>query len=111
MMIASRLLTLAEGNEKTEIPIRLFAPVKEHDGAWFCRYEIDWPDKMHTMNAGGVDAMQSLVIALQMIGANLYTSEYHHTGRLYFHELGEGYGFPVSANLRDLLQGSDAKYL
>ncbi|HZT27393.1 MAG TPA: hypothetical protein VFA57_16975 [Pseudolabrys sp.] len=56
MVIAGRVLSLKKGNDPVPIPIRIFAPQKEPDGAWFCRYEIDWPDKKSTMNIGGVDS-------------------------------------------------------
>jgi hypothetical protein len=45
-----------------------------------------------------------------MIGADLYTSEPHKAGRLRWNELGAGYGFPVPANLRDLLIGEDRQF-
>lgn len=55
--------------------------------------------------------MQALVLALQMIGFEVYTSDYHEAGELYFDKLGEGYGLPVMPPYRDLLQGEDAKHL
>ncbi|MEW6123613.1 MAG: hypothetical protein AB1698_13445 [Pseudomonadota bacterium] len=56
--------------------------------------------------------MQSLIGALQMIGADLYTSSDHRNGQL--QSLGDGwtgYGFPVPYNLRDALIGEDARFL
>jgi hypothetical protein len=55
--------------------------------------------------------VQSLLIALQMIGAEIYASRYHEAGQLAWFERGRGYGFPVASNIRDLLIGDDAKYL
>ena len=60
------------------------------------------------MTAHGADALQALVIALQMIGAELYASEYHKLGQL-FVEGQQGYGFPVAQNIRHLLVGFDAE--
>lgn len=37
-------------------------------------------------------------------------SNYHKAGALFFHTPGIGYGFPVPANLRNILIGNDAKY-
>jgi hypothetical protein len=51
------------------------------------------------------------MMALHMIGADLYTSSYHREGRLVFDKPGNGYGFPVAPTLRDLLVGDDAKYM
>jgi hypothetical protein len=111
MLVASRILTFRNGKQDLQIPVRIFAPKKERDGAWFCRYEIDWPDKKQTMDIGGFDAIQSLVLALQAIGADIYSSNYHKAGQLFFDKPGDGYGFPVVSSLRNLLRGSDAKYL
>jgi hypothetical protein len=110
-MIASRMLTFRNGKEDLQIPIRISAPKKMTDGAWFCHYEIDWPDKKQTMDVGGFDAVQALVLALQAIGAEIYSSNYHKAGQLFFDKPGDGYGFPVVPTYRHLLQGSDAKYL
>jgi hypothetical protein len=108
-MIATRLLHLRDGESKIEIPIRIFAP-RDRDGSWSCRYEIDWPEGCRTMEALGADSVQAILLAFQMIGAELYTSDHHKSGRLMFHEPGQGYGFPVAASIRDLLIGNDRKY-
>jgi hypothetical protein len=110
MLIADRTLKLRRGDAEIEIPIRIFAPVIEHPGSWSCRYEIEWPDHTRTMNAAGADAVQALDIALRMIGAEIYTSDYHKSGDLFFEAPGRGYGFPVPANMRDLLIGDDKDY-
>lgn len=111
MLIASRILKLRSAEGETEIPIRVFAPEPDGLGAWGCRYEIDWPEGCRHMTIWGVDAMQSLVLALQTIGVEIYTSDYHESGNLFWDAPGKGYGFPVMPTLRDLLQGDDAKYL
>lgn len=111
MLIASRVLTLQDRNGKARIPVRIFAPVKSENGSWLCRYEIDWPGEEHKIEIGGFDSAQALVLALQAIGAEIYSSNYHKAGNLYLDKPGDGYGFPVVPTLRDLLQGDDAKYL
>jgi hypothetical protein len=111
MLIASRTLTLLNGNDRIRIPIRIFAPEKSTNGSWFCRYEIDWPSARHNMEIGGFDSTQAIVLALQAIGAEIYSSNYHKLGKLFFDKPGAGYGFPVIPTLRDQLQGEDAKYL
>lgn len=55
----------------------------------------------------GEDALQALVITLQMIGAQIYTSPYHEDGSLRAYDKEDGYGFPGPNNLRDLLIGVD----
>ena len=111
MLIASWVLTLLNGNDPIRIPIRIFAPEKSKNGSWFCRYEIDWPGEQHKMEIGGFDSAQALVLALQAIGAEIYSSNYHKSGKLYLDKPGTGYGFPVVPTFRELLQGDDAKYL
>ena len=111
MLIANRILTLRSGNNKIEIPIRVFTPEKSTDGSWFCRYEIDWPNEQHRVAIGGFDSMQALFLALQAIGAEIYSSNYHKAGQLHWEAPGKGYGFPVVPTYRDLLQGDDVKYL
>ena len=111
MLIGSRILKLKTNGEDAAIPVRLFAPTSEDDGAWFCAFEIDWPDGVRKSRAGGADALQAVYLALQMIGSELYTSAHHKSGALYFEAPGKGYGFPVAATLRDLLVGDDKRYL
>jgi hypothetical protein len=111
MLIARRELTLRTSGEDIKIPIRIFAPEKESSGAWGCRFEIDWPEKKSDKTIFGFDSIQALVLALQTIGAEVYTSNYHNAGQLFFDKPGTGYGFPVVPTFRDLLQGGDAKYL
>jgi hypothetical protein len=111
MMIAARTLMLRTKNKDMTIPIQIFSPERETEGVWFCRYEIGWPDKKSEMSVGGFDSAQCLTLALQMIGAEIHSSNYHKSGNLYWDKPGNGYGFPVVPTLRDLLQGDDQKYL
>ena len=112
MLIASRMLKLRKGRDEVPIEIRIFAPQKDNgSGSWFCRYEIDWPGENNRMDIWGAESMQALVFALQTIGAEIYTSNYHKAGALFVEHDRKGYGFPVMSNLRDLLVGDDAKYL
>lgn len=111
MMVASRVLTLRKGREEIKIPINIFAPLRSENGNWFCHYEIDWPDKKSDGSVGGYDSAQALVLTLQIIGAEIYSSAYHKSGNLFWDKPGNGYGFPVAPTLRDLLQGEDVRYL
>ena len=111
MLIAERTLSLRTKHGLAKIPVCLFAPENKPDGSWACRYAIDWPEGRWVMEAGGVDAVQAIMIALQMIGSELYTSGYHKAGQLFFESPGKGYGFPVPAPLRPLLEGDDKRLL
>jgi hypothetical protein len=110
MMIATRSLKLRDGVNERRIDVRIFAPEQDKNGAWSCRYEIDWPEGKEIRCGWGADSVQSIVLALQAIGTDLYTSSYHKSGNLLFEKPGQGYGFPVPINARDLLVGDDAKY-
>src|SRR5215218_3924637 len=111
MVIALRILTLRGQGRDIEVPIRIFKPEEEKKNSWSCKYEIVWPDGPRTMTAWGVDSVQSIFIAFQMIGSEIYTSNFHKSGQLYFDTPGGGYGFPVPTSLRDLLRGADARLL
>ena len=58
----------------------------------------------------GIDSMQALLLALQMIGAELYSSKHHDAGELVWEREGGGYGFPVPRTISDLLVGDDAVF-
>ncbi len=106
MKIAHRTLTFTEHNKPIQIQISISAPLQA-EGAWSCEWSIGWPHGLRASRAYGVDSVQALRLTLEMIGAELYSSPYHATGNLYFEKPGDGYGFPVPPNLRDLLMGQD----
>jgi hypothetical protein len=109
MIIAARSLQLQTSSGIVAVPIHIHSPLQANNGSWICRYEISWPDGKWSMDAAGHDAVQAIVIALQMIGSELYTSDHHKAGELYWERRGGGYGFPVPVTLRALLQGDDAE--
>ena len=111
MLVASRTLKLKADGAIVDVAVELFAPVRESNGAWKCDYTIGWPDGLSRKSTFGVDSMQALILALQMIGTELHTSEAHEAVALFWDKPGNGYGFPVMPNMRDRLAGDDAKYL
>ncbi len=108
MLILSHTLYLRTGaaERAIAIAIEVFKP-EPRQKAWACRYVIDWPEAQQTFESRGGDPLQALVLALQMIGSEIYTSAYHREGRLRAYDGEEGYGFPVPGSLRDLLVGAD----
>jgi hypothetical protein len=104
-----RDLRLRSGDAEQEVSVRLFWPVEDAK-AWDCRWEINWPDRQRANSGRGADAIQALLHALEMIGAEIYSSEEHRSGRLVWSDGWKGYGFPVSGRIRDLLVGDDAKF-
>jgi hypothetical protein len=107
MPIATRRLRFRSPAGEVEIPIRVFGPKRHDDGAWSCAYEIGWPHGTWTSAGSGVDSVQAILLTLQKIGIEIYTSEYHASGKLMWEAPGRGYGFPVPPNARDLLIGDD----
>ena len=95
MVVAERRLIVTGPSGDTEVSVRLFQPENE-EGMWICRYEIDWPNERRSYFAGGVDSFQALILALQMIGAEIDASAYHKAGSLKWFERYRGYGFPGS---------------
>lgn len=103
-----RTLTYAAESGDIAIPVIIDSPQKgEHD--WSCAYEIGWPDGAHHGFGYGIDATQAMLLAFKAIGTDLYTSDYHRSGRLRWVAPGDGYGYPVPKVIRDLLVGNDAE--
>jgi len=111
MVMAVRTLKLRANGAVLDVPVHIFAPELEPTGAWRCDHEIAWPDGSSKKSTYGVDSMQALILALQMIGAELHSSAAHGAGQLFWDKPGNGYGFPVMPSLRDRLVGEDAQYL
>jgi uncharacterized protein DUF6968 len=81
MVIATRLLKIRNAASEHPVQIRISAP-EQKDAAWSCSYEIDWPEGVEKRAAWGADSAQAILLAFQMIGADLYTSNYHKAGKL-----------------------------
>lgn len=106
MLIAERHLRLGAGENTINIPICIFSPEKIDDMD-VCRYTIGWPNGERKSYAAGVDSVQAMQLVLQKIGIEIYSSPYHKSSLLYWEAPGQGYGFPVQKNSRDLLVGDD----
>jgi hypothetical protein len=109
MVIATRLLKVRNTTSEYSVQIRISAP-EQQDAAWSCAYEIGWPEGVEQRMAWGADSAQAILLAFQMIGADLYTSSYHKAGKLIFGTANAGYGFPVPSSLRTFLVGDDARF-
>ncbi|MCJ2011165.1 DUF6968 family protein [Methylobacterium sp. J-076] len=106
MLIADRILTAQLRNSAKQVPISIYAP-RFADGMNICEYVIGWPEGERRSFGAGVDSVQALHSALLSIGIELYASAYHKSGILSWEKSGEGYGFPVPKNARELLVGND----
>lgn len=109
MIIASRTLFVTTSSGHQAVEIKIHQPIP-WDGSWRCEATIGWPEGTASFKTGGFDSVQALVNALQMIAIQLYASTYHETGRLFWTKPGQGYGFPIAKNGRDLLVGIDKEF-
>lgn len=107
MIIASKKMYFNDSNELKVIIINLYKPLYDQKRGWGCKYEILWPDEPRFMTAYGFSEFQAIFIAMQMIGAEIYISDYHEAGLLHVDGQEKGYGFPVPKNCRELLVGAD----
>ena len=108
MIIARRTLTLRQQGQDHAVEVTLAAPRFE-TGCWLCSYEIHWPSGPSRFYGAGADSMQALVLAMQMVSAELYTSAAGKAGELFFETPGTGFGFPAPPTMRDLLTEEDAR--
>lgn len=108
--VIARKLTLTSKAGSQTVAVRISSPIKV-EASWECLWQIEWPGRTRTNIGKGVDGVQALLLALQMVGAELYASDEHRRGELKWTDGYRGYGFPVSAQLRDLLLQDDARFL
>ena len=54
--------------------------------------------------------MQAVILALQKIGTDIYFSDYHKSGSLFWERPEKGYGFPLPPSAREMLVGDDARF-
>lgn len=99
-IIAERELEI-EDNRVVQVVIG--KPQRFPDGSdYYCPFQITGIRKGKIMHAGGVDSVQALLLAMQMISANLYTSDEGRAGTLTW--LGKrNLGLPVAAPIQDLV--------
>ena len=108
--IAVRNYSLLENGRRSEVTVRIFRPEPDPDESTYrCRFLVEWPSKTKNHYAYGVDAIQALLLALQMLGAVIYTSQAVKDDRLVWLEPGGGFGLPVPRNIEDILQGDDRR--
>ena len=87
------------------VVVRIGKPEKFTESEdFYCPYEIIGVGKGKIRYAGGVDSAQALLLALKMIGADLYTSKEIEPGHLVWEGSKKGdLGFPVPSSISDLI--------
>ena len=106
MIAAERILFIKTAGEPIPVPIRIDVPFYERN-AWTCDFSIGWPEGVFRHHGMGLDSVQAIRLALQMIAIHVYASPYHKAGTLYFDEPGRGYGFTLPYGGRDQAIGDD----
>lgn len=101
-----RRLQLSTAAGAVAVDVAIEAPL-ESVGYWSCSYTIGWPEGVRRGEARGADGVQAMCLALEGIALDLYASEHHRRGRLYWQKPGRGYGFPIPKPARDVLVGDD----
>ncbi len=105
-----RILRLRRGTGLVDVAVDT-SWSEQRANSWFADRAIHWPDRERKGSAGGSDAIQALIVALSLVGAELNCSAEHAAGRLIWADDWSGYGFPAPNGMRDALTGDDAKYL
>lgn len=99
-IVARRELTLDSSGKVTVV---IGQPYPVDDGrTYFCPYQITGIGRGSVRRTGGVDSVQALFLALQMIGTDLYTSDEYQAQRLNL-DGDVDLGFPVPDSISDLL--------
>jgi hypothetical protein len=101
-VIAERHLIL---DPEGAVIVRIGLPVT-HEGPPSesrCPYQIEGLGSGRVRQTIGIDAIQSLWLALETIGSTLYTSEDYKAGRLHSFPGDPDLCFPVFDQLRDLV--------
>ena len=101
-VIAERRLIL-DLDETVTVRVGLPFTPEEHPNESWCPYQIEGLGRCKVRHAIGIDAFQSLWLALLMIGSTLYASEEYKAGRLHSFPDSPDLGLPVFDDLRDLV--------
>ncbi len=105
-VIAARDLLL-DGDPKARVLIGIPKRRTDND-EWYCPYQTIGIGSGRVGISYGIDSIQALVLALSMVGAELYTSEEYKAGRLTWDcgAVKGDLGFPVPETIRDVLPGN-----
>lgn len=109
MIIGMRTLTVATADGERAVQVTLFAPISDGP-AWYCHYEIDWPEGVSKSRAMGNDALHAIHMAQEKLATDLYMSRYHHERTMWWIKPWVGYGFALPKGARELAIGHDREF-
>lgn len=104
--IARRILRGGTSSCEVDVTVTIFAPAADGEN-WSCVYEIEWPDLTRRNTALGVDPMQALILAQQLVGAGLYAARPGQIQTLDWLADDGSLGFPLPPSLRGFARGDD----
>lgn len=104
----ARILRLRLASRVVDLPVELGPPALVN-GTWTCPFRIGWPNEPKTGAASGFDSTQAFYHAMQLVAVQLYMSEAHRRGDLYWDKPGNGYGYPLPSGGRETAIGDDRK--
>jgi hypothetical protein len=105
IVIASRTFRLI-GDCPGSVEVRIFQP--ESIGFDFkCHYEIQWPEGTKSGHASGVDSLQSLILAIRKLGADMHFSAQNKSGALAWLDADDGLGLLLPKGVEEFYRGSD----
>lgn len=103
-VVASRTLDLV-GSEKAVVNAVVERP-RRTGNHYECEFQIDGLSVPVRSRSAGEDSMQALMLALQYIGARLYTSDEYTSGQLSWLGM-RNLGFPVPDSVAHLVPPKD----
>lgn len=82
-----------------QVECRFMRP-EEDRGSYFCRYEIDWPERTRMKRSGGVDEVQALLLGMMSAHCDLLAAR-NMDGRVVEWLDGQSLGLPITPSIRD----------
>jgi hypothetical protein len=107
MLQLERVYLLAHAGETRDLAVRVGKPEVVSQREVTVLAEILWPEGTWSLRVGGSDMFQAVLLAMQAIAINLYTSAAHSERRLSFPGQRGGYGLPLMPGVTDLYEGDD----
>ena len=108
MIAFHRVLSIKSEGGLQQVAIDIALPFDDR-GSWRCNFTIGWPEGPYTGYGMGTDAVQAIRLTFGQIAIMLYASTYHRDGILFWQRPGDGYGFPLPYDGRDVAIGNDKR--
>ena len=104
-IIAARELSLADGSPVT---VELGLPYADGENPdYVCPYRIRGMGSGRVRCSFGIDPIQALMLAMQVIGTDLYSSDEYRSGSLRWFKPHDDLGLPVLPSFEDVLPKED----